>query len=106
MLRRSEAQLHHGDQAHAARERLGAFSQQTQRLIQSLGRGIIERLGNHAFLPEASFQIFSGVIGISMCRTPSGESASTTKNTTADEAPKEPASPTPFTPSGFTGDGV
>ena len=41
-----------------------------------------------------------------MCRTPSGESASTTEFTTAGEQPIVPASPTPFTPSGLTGDGV
>ena len=37
---------------------------------------------------------------------PSGDSASTTEFTTAGEQPMVPASPTPFTPSGFTGDGV
>src|SRR5207245_4858171 len=52
------------------------------------------------------FHIFSGVIGMSMWRTPSGERASTTELTTAGEQPIVPASPTPFTPSGFTGDGV
>ncbi len=53
-----------------------------------------------------SFQSFSGVIGISICFTPSGDSASTTEFTTAGEQPMVPASPTPFTPSGLTGDGV
>ncbi len=43
---------------------------------------------------------------MSMCRTPSGDSASTTELTTAGEQPMVPASPTPFTPSGFTGVGV
>ena len=43
---------------------------------------------------------------MSMCFTPSGESASTTEFTTAGEQPMVPASPTPFTPSGFTGVGV
>src|SRR2546429_7054040 len=52
------------------------------------------------FPPAISFQIFSGVSGMSMCRTPSGESASTTELTTAGEHPIVPASPTPFTPSG------
>ncbi len=48
----------------------------------------------------------SGVNGMSMCRTPKGDRASTTELTTAGDAPMVPASPTPFTPSGFTGDGV
>src|SRR6266481_6009935 len=43
---------------------------------------------------------------MSMCFTPNGASASTTEFTTAGEQPIVPASPTPFTPSGFTGDGV
>ena len=44
--------------------------------------------------------------GISRCRTPRWLSASTTELTTAGEQPMVPASPTPFTPSGFTGEGV
>ena len=55
---------------------------------------------------DISFQSFSGVSGMSRCRTPSGDSASTTEFTTAGEQPMVPASPTPFTPSGFTGVGV
>ena len=43
---------------------------------------------------------------MSMCRTPRWLNASTTEFTTAGEQPMVPASPTPFTPSGFTGDGV
>ena len=45
-------------------------------------------------------------MGISMCRTPRWLNASTTEFTTAGEQPMVPASPTPFTPKGFTGDGV
>ncbi len=43
---------------------------------------------------------------MSMWRTPSGDRASTTEFTTAGELPMVPASPTPFTPRGFTGEGV
>src|SRR5262249_48962746 len=55
---------------------------------------------------ETILQIFSGVSGISRWRTPRGLNASTTELTTAGEQPIVPASPTPLTPSGFTGDGV
>src|SRR5262245_43748592 len=102
VLRSGEAQLHHRNQAHATGERLRAFGQQAKRFIQRLGRGIIERLGNHAFLPAPiTRHNFSGVSGMSRCFTPKGESASTTEFTTAGDAPIVPASPTPLTPSGF-----
>src|SRR5205814_340993 len=69
--------------------------------------GVLKFLRNHFSFPLAiSFQIFSGVSGMSMCRTPSRDKASTTELTTAGEQPIVPASPTPLTPSGFTGDGV
>src|SRR5437867_3462897 len=51
-------------------------------------------------------QIFSGLIGISTCFTPYGDNASTMALTIAGVAPIVPASPTPLTPSGFTGEGV
>ena len=44
----------------------------------------------------------SGVIGMSRCAIPSGESASTTAFTTAGVAAIVPVSPAPFTPSGLT----
>ena len=47
-----------------------------------------------------------GCIGISRCRTPSPESASTAALTTHAVAAIVPASPMPFTPSGLEGDGV
>src|SRR2546421_6159480 len=53
-----------------------------------------------------NFQTASGLIGISTCFTPYGDSASTIAFTIAGVAPIVPASPTPFTPSGFTGEGV
>src|SRR5437763_1790751 len=48
----------------------------------------------------------SGRSIMSMCFTPSGESASTAALTTQGVDPRVPASPTPFAPSGFTGVGV
>src|SRR5436309_12506276 len=48
-------------------------------------------------------QIFSGLSGISRWRTPKGASASITAFTMAGVEAIVPASPTPFTPSGFTG---
>jgi len=51
-------------------------------------------------------QTRSGVNGMSRWRTPSGESASMTAFAIAGAAPIVPASPTPFTPIGFEGDGV
>src|SRR5262245_55101409 len=48
----------------------------------------------------------SRVTGISMCRTPSGESASTTALTNAAGLPTFGLSPTPFAPIGWCGLGV
>src|SRR5437660_626300 len=53
-----------------------------------------------------SSHIFSGLSGISISLTLSGASASSTALTTAGGAPRQPASPTPFAPSGLKGDGV
>ena len=53
-----------------------------------------------------SLQIFSGRNGMSICRTPKGLSASTTALTMHGVDPIVPASPTPLTPIGFTGEGV
>src|SRR5260370_10575103 len=111
MLGRGKAQLHHGDEAHAPGEGLGAAGEQVQGFIERFGSGVFKFLGDHVrcssqFFVASNFQIFSGVSGMSMWRTPSGESASTTELTTAGEQPMVPASPTPLTPSGFTGEGV
>src|SRR5207244_3904189 len=68
---------------------------------------VLEVLCDHdAFLPFRIFQIFSERTGMSMCVMPSGDSASTIALTTAGVDPIVPASPTPLTPIGFTGDGV
>src|SRR6516225_9964736 len=106
MFGRGEPQLHGWNQAHPASQRFGAAGEQSQHFLERSRRGVVEGLRNHAVLPETSLQIFSGVKGMSMCRTPSGARASTTEFTTAGEQPMVPASPTPLTPSGLTGDGV
>src|SRR5579859_2639255 len=51
-------------------------------------------------------QTFSGLVGMSMHVTPSGRSASATAFMTAGRAPTVPASPAPFTPSGFVRQGT
>src|SRR5438128_3096455 len=60
----------------------------------------------HQALALIIFQTASGLTGISRCLTPKGDNASTIAFTIAGVAPMVPASPTPLTPSGFTGDGV
>src|SRR5215472_14441010 len=115
MLGCGKPKLHHRDQAHAAGKRLRTAGEQMQRLVERFGSGVLKFLRDHVCCPScslsyffgaSSFQIFSGVSGMSTCFTPSGESASTTEFTTAGEQPIVPASPTPFTPRGFTGEGV
>ena len=55
---------------------------------------------------HCAFQTFCGVYGMSRCRIPTVLSASFTAFATAAVLAMQPASPTPFTPSGLTGDGV
>src|SRR5204863_234634 len=52
--------------------------------------------------PPMARQTRSAVTGMSMCRRPSGASASLTAFISAGSAPTVPASPTPLAPSGFT----
>src|SRR5438094_947145 len=54
----------------------------------------------------SSFQTFGGVIGISICRTPRCQRASTTALAIAAGAPTVADSPTPFAPIGWCGEGV
>src|SRR2546427_10272854 len=109
-LRRCEAQLHHGNQAVAARNNLGAAAvllKEVDGFAQRCCNRVLEIMRNHdAFLPFRIFQTFSERTGISIFVTPNGANASTTAFTTAGVEPIVPASPTPLTPSGFTGDGV
>src|SRR3954451_3757456 len=91
--------------------------EQVERFVQTARRFIVEVCWDHAVLPadvtatvlEAlvmAFQTRSGLRGISMWRTPSDDNASHTAFTMQGVEPMVPASPTPFTPIGFTGDGV
>ena len=106
-----EPELHRGDQAVAAREHLRVLAvpgEEPERLLERRRPDIIERGGDHDRPPFSwiARQTRSGVNGRSRWRMPSGESASTTAFAIAGVAPIVPASPTPFTPSGFEGDGV
>src|SRR6202034_4808419 len=56
--------------------------------------------------PSIAAHTLTGVVGMSMCRTPRWLTASTTAFWTAGVAPIVPASPIPFTPSGLMSVGV
>src|SRR5262249_30583933 len=107
---RREPQFHHWDQAMAAGKDLCSatvFLQQVHGFAQRCRDDVLEVLCNHdALLPFRIRQTFSERTGMSMWVTPNGESASTFPFTTPGVPPTVPASPTPFTPNGFTGDGV
>src|SRR5262249_20908439 len=81
-------------------------------LFQSLReRKMVEHGGappNYSSTPcsRSSFQTFCGVIGMSTCRTPRCQSASTTALAIAGGAPTVGDSPTPFAPTGGCGEGV
>src|SRR6185295_5057232 len=64
--------------------------------------------GRHSARPFSlsNRQTFSGVTGMSTCRTPTCASASTTAFTIAGGAPTVADSPTPLAPKGWCGDGV
>src|SRR6267143_1011336 len=118
-----EAQLHHRDQAVAAREDLGVveLAEQLQGLPDA-GRGVVlergwvhGRVSSYLFWLAAPaglaawivFHTRSGDSGIvSMWSTPSGRSASMTAFTTAGVAAIVPVSPAPLMPSGLTRVGV
>src|SRR5205809_1655760 len=91
--------------------RVGAFVWFMDKRLRVLGDATLRELcvkptlRSHAGLAPSFMarQIFSGFRGISRWRTPKGASASTTAFTMAGVEAIVPASPTPFTPSGFTG---
>ena len=56
--------------------------------------------------PCITFQIFSGVSGVSICCTPNPDRASITALATAAGAATVGSSPTPLIPKGFMGEGV
>src|SRR6185436_495034 len=99
-----EIELHHGQQALAAREELGgviAFEQR-DRVGDRLRAMELEAL--HAAPPCAAWiarQTFSEVAGIVMSVTPSGVRASITALITAGGTPMAPTSPTPLMPIGL-----
>src|ERR1700730_1179175 len=125
-----QAQLHGGQKTMAAGEDLGVFArrQKIQGFAKRTGRFVVEVRRDHkCLLPDTAFaagflgasagapedwadriafQTRSGLSGISMWRMPRGESASQTALTTQGVDAMVPASPTPFTPIGLTGDGV
>src|SRR5262249_29450334 len=107
---RCEPQFHHWDQAMAAGKDLCSatvFLQQVHGFAQRCRDDVLEVLCNHdALLPFRIRQTFAERAGMSMGVTQRGESASKFASTIAGVAPIAPASPTPFTPNGFTGDGV
>ena len=51
MLWRGKPQLHHGDQAHAAGQRLGAAGEQMQRLVERLRSRVFKFLRDHFVAP-------------------------------------------------------
>src|SRR5882724_550851 len=77
---------------------------------ERLARGAPRRISRSPYsatpFSRKMFQTFSGVIGISMCRTPRCDSASTTALTIAGGAPTVADSPTPLAPNGWWGEGV
>src|SRR5581483_5528421 len=112
-----EAQLHGGQQAVAAGQDFGVIfvlAQERDCVVEGLGGNVVKTCWDHnvsSYAAPAEFlrmicQTVSGLIGISMWRMPNGERASTTAETRAGVAPIVPASPTPFAPNGFTGEGV
>src|SRR5690606_7465592 len=106
--RRGDPELHQRDQRVAARERLrvvAALREQADRLVERVGRGVVELHRDHAFASWIASHTRIGLSGMFRYVTPSGRSASTVAFTTAGEQAIVPASPTPLTPSELTGDG-
>src|ERR1700754_528037 len=110
-LRLRETQFHRRNQTMTTGKYLRAVRigrDQRHSLVQSRRHLIVKRCGDHALPPFSLIirQTVSGFTGMSRCFTPNGASASTIAPTIAGVAPIVPASPTPLTPNGFTGDGV
>src|SRR5262249_8855662 len=74
-----------------------------RRAMRGNERSFAEDLRRHHFAwpSRMARQSRSGVAGISMWRTPRGESAATSALATAGMAPTQPASPAPLPPSGL-----
>src|SRR6266567_1475044 len=89
---------------------VGVVLQQADRVGERGCANIVEGCGNHRSAPARAFwiadQIRGGVIGMSRCFIPNGESASSTACTMHGGAAIEPLSPIPLTPIGLVGEGV
>src|SRR4029079_8744013 len=107
---RRQAQLHPRDaRVHAGEQLrvLAAVAQRGERVVERLGRDVVELGRDHAGAPPFSWSVSHtriGVSGMLMKSTPRGRSASMTAFVTAALAAIVPASPTPLTPSELTGD--
>src|SRR6185295_9915269 len=82
-----------------------------QRILERAGANVVEAGRNHTAAPRClapciAAHTRAGVSGLSIWRIPKGSSASHTALTTQAADAIVPASPTPFTPSGLTGEGV
>ena len=117
--RLGEAQLHHRQQAVPAGEELGlvaVLADEADGLLGRSGADVVECCGDHWGPPLGLLLVdwaawmavhtVCGLAGIGTSWTPRPDNASTMAFMTAGAAPIVPASPTPFTPSGFVGDGV
>ena len=97
-----EPQFHHRQQRVAAGQHAGILAvglQKPDRVGDAVGALVVECLRDHAAPPFCiAFHTVSGVSGMSRSRTPI---ALQTALTTAGDAAIVPASPMPFTPSGF-----
>src|SRR6516164_4015370 len=108
--RLGEAKLQSRDESHPAGDDFGFFvgAKQTCNLIKARRLVIVEFVHWGSPYSAASGvrccwivrQSFSGVAGMSRCRTPSGFSASTSALVIAAGAPIAPASPHPSLPAG------
>ncbi len=108
--RRRQPQLHQGQQRVTAGQQLGVLAVLPEQL-----HGVIGRLGPHVVEAGRDHRDFAswmsdhsrcGDAGISTSVMPKGDNASTMALITAGVAAMVPASPMPFTPRMFVGDGV
>src|SRR6266436_1591726 len=89
---------------------VGILLQQADGLGERGCANVVEWRRDHRLAPARAFwtadQTRGGVMGMSRCFIPNGESASSTACTIHGGAAIEPLSPIPFTPIGLVGEGV
>src|SRR3954452_24395561 len=89
---------------------VGVVLEQGDGLGERACADIVERRGDHRLAPVRAVWIANqtrgGVIGMSKCFMPNGESASSTAGTMHGGASIDPLSPMPLTPIGLVGEGV